>query len=128
MAVADDAPRRIQRYTDLKVWQAAMDLTDAIYSASDTFPKHEAFGLTSQIRRAAVSIPSNIAEGWGRGQTGEYLQFLRYSRGSLYEVETQIRIAERRGYVPSDTVRDILGATTQISKMLSGLMKSLKRG
>ncbi|WP_420455474.1 four helix bundle protein [Rubrivirga sp.] len=70
--MGDERTRPIKRYTDLTVWQSAMDFTDAIYGASATFPKHEAFGLTSQIRRAAVSIPSNIAEGWGRAQTGEY--------------------------------------------------------
>ncbi len=124
--MADERTRPIKRYTDLTVWQVAMDFTDAIYGASAIFPKHEAFGLTSQIRRAAVSIPSNIAEGWGRGRTGEYLQFLRYARGSLYEVETQLRIAARRGYIDSDAIPGLLGTSVQISKMLSGLMKSLK--
>ncbi|WP_412062148.1 four helix bundle protein [Rubrivirga sp. IMCC45206] len=121
------AAGRVDAYTDLKVWQAAMALADAIYDCTARFPKHETFGLASQLRRAAVSIPSNIAEGWGRGQTKEYLQFLRYSRGSLYEVETQIRIAGRREYVDAEEVRQILRDTDEISRMLAGLSKSLRR-
>ena len=116
---------RVTRYTDLKVWRAAMDLTDAVYEVSAHFPKAEAFGLTSQVRRAAVSIPSNIAEGWGRGRTKEYVQFLRYARGSLYEVETQLRVAGRRGYVERERVRALLAASSEISRMLAGLTKAL---
>ena len=102
-----------------------MNLADAIYDASGSFPKAEAFGLSSQIRRAAVSIPSNIAEGWGRGRSKEYLQFLRYARGSLYEVETQLRIAGRRGYVDPTTVKALLSDSVEISKMLAGLTKAI---
>lgn len=118
---------QIGRYTDLKVWQKSMDLTDAVYDATESFPRHEAFGLVSQVRRAAVSVPSNIAEGWGRGRSKEYVQFLRYPRGSLYEIETQLRIAERRRYVEPETVASILSVTVEISKMLSGLMRSLRQ-
>lgn len=114
------------RYTDLKVWQKAMDLTDAVYDATGSFPKSEAFGLTSQVRRAVVSVPSNIAEGWGRGRGKENVQFLRYARGSLYEVETQMRIAQRRNYIEARTLESILERTVEISKMLSGLAKSLR--
>ncbi|GAB5537601.1 MAG: four helix bundle protein [Rubricoccaceae bacterium] len=118
----------VQNYTGLKVWRASMDLTDLVYEATASFPKHELFGLTSQVRRAAVSIPSNIAEGWGRGKTGEYLQFLRYARGSLYEVETQLRIAVRRGYADQEVVGRLIASSTEISKMLAGLTKALQRG
>ena len=118
----------MERYTDLKVWQKAMALTDGVYAATVAFPRHETFGLASQRQRAAVSIPSNIAEGWGRGRSKEYVQFLHYACGSLYEVETQLRIAERRGYVDADTVSPLLAATTEISKMLSGLMRALGGG
>ena len=117
----------VKRYTDLAVWQLAMDLTDQVYAVSEAFPKHEAFGLTSQVRRAAVSIPSNIAEGWGRGKTGEYIQFLRYARGSLYEVETQLRIGSRRGYVDDSDIAPLLALSVRISKMISGLMRALRR-
>ena len=125
--MAERSSPRVKRYTDLVVWRAAMNLTDAVYAASDSFPKAEAFGLTSQIRRSAVSVPSNIAEGWGRGRSKEYLQFLRYARGSLYEVETQLRIAGRRGYVDGDTVRSILSDSVEVSKMLAGLTKAIER-
>ena len=102
-----------------------MDMVDAVYESSASFPKSEAFGLTSQVRRAAVSVPSNIAEGWGRHQTGEYIKFLRYARGSLYEVETQLRIATRRGFVSDDAIRPILDQTASISRMLNRLMQAL---
>ena len=117
--------KTVRHYTDLEVWQVAMDITDAVYGASASFPKDELFGLTSQIRRAAVSIPSNIAEGWGRGRTKEYVQFLRYARGSLYEVETQLRIAARRDYLSEDRLRPILRQTAAVSRMLVGLMRAL---
>ena len=117
---------RVQRYTDLKVWQAGMNLADAVYAITDDFPKSETFGLTSQLRRAAVSIPSNIAEGWGRGHTKEYVQFLRYARGSLYEVETQLQIAARRGYATEAQVQAALRSTVEISRMLAGLTRALR--
>ena len=120
------AYRPVRHYTDLEVWRVAMDVADAVYEASARFPKEELFGLTSQIRRAAVSIPSNIAEGWGRGRTKEYVQFLRYARGSLYEVETQLRIAERRGYLPDARLDLILGQTAAVGRMLVGLMRALR--
>ncbi len=118
---------RVDAYTGLKVWQAAMALADAIHDCTARFPKHETFGLASQLRRAAGSVPSHIAEGWGRGHTTEYLQFLRYARGSLCEVETQVRIAGRREYVDAERVRQILHDTDEISRMLAGLSKSLRR-
>ena len=102
-----------------------MDVADAVYDVSGSFPKAEAFGLTSQVRRAAVSVPSNIAEGWGRGRTKEYVQFLRYARGSLYEVETQLRIATRRGYLTDDQIAPILSQTGSVSRMLNALMRAL---
>ena len=116
---------RVDRYTDLLVWQKSMDLADAIYDFTASFPKTETFGLASQLRRAAVSIPSNVAEGWGRGRTKEYVQFLRYARGSLYEVETQVRIAGRQGYVEPERVEGLLVSTSEISRMLAGLAKAL---
>ncbi|WP_412070101.1 four helix bundle protein [Rubrivirga sp. IMCC43871] len=117
--------RAVRHYTDLEVWRLSMDLADAVYDVSASFPKVEAFGLTSQVRRAAVSVPSNIAEGWGRGRTREYIQFLRYSRGLLYEVETPLRIAQRRNYLPAGALRPILELSASISRMLNRLMQTL---
>ena len=118
--------RAVRHYTDLEVWRVGMDVADAVYNVSAGFPKSETFGLASQVRRAAVSVPSNIAEGWGRGRSKEYVQFLRYARGSLYEVETQLRIALRRGYMTDDQLLPILRRTDEVSRMLVGLMKSLR--
>ena len=120
------ARRRVERFTDLSVWQRAMELADGVYDATGAFPMSERFGLASQLRRAAVSVPSNIAEGWGRGRTKEYVQFLRYARGSLYEVETQLRIAARRGYIDPDRLSHLLGTIDEVSRMLAGLLKALR--
>lgn len=118
--------RSVQSYEDLEVWQRGMDLAGEVYRLTRTFPSEEKFGLTSQLRRAAVSISSNIAEGWGRGVTNEYLQFLRYARGSLYEVETQLRIAERNQYLSDEDLRTLLALTSTLSRMLLSLMRALR--
>jgi four helix bundle protein len=86
-------------YKDLIVWQKAMDLTEMVYQATKAFPREELYGLTNQVRRAAVSIPSNIAEGQARQSTAEFRNFLSLARGSLAEVETQLMIAQRLGYL-----------------------------
>lgn len=89
-----------QHYKDLIAWKKAMDLADLVYDFTEDFPKREIYSLTDQMRRAAVSIPSNIAEGQARHSNREFLHFLRNSRGSLAELETQILIAQRRRYLP----------------------------
>jgi four helix bundle protein len=96
-----------QNYRDLIAWQKAMDLVVAVYRATEQFPKEEIYALTSQIRRAAVSIPSNIAEGQGRGTVNEFTHFLRIAHGSLRELETQLLIAQRLEYLNSDVVRPL---------------------
>lgn len=116
----------MQSYTDLDVWQLGMELADEIYRLTGPFPEAEKFGLTSQLRRAAVSTPSNIAESWGRGSTNEYVQFLRYARGSLYEIETQLRISQRNSFLHEDDLRMMLVRTNRLGKMLLGLMRALK--
>lgn len=110
----------------LEVWQKAMGVAQAIYQATHTFPSHEQFGLTSQLRRAAVSIPANIAEGKGRYHTKEFLHFLFNARGSLYETVTLLRLALSLGYLSEKQHQLLLEQTQQIMSKLSGLINSLK--
>jgi four helix bundle protein len=107
-------------------YQQAMDLVAAVYEASKAFPREEQFGLTSQIRRAAVSIPSNIAEGHGKNSTGEYLQALGHARGSLYEVETQLAIAVRIGLMTEAQHSTIQERVESLAKTMEGLIKAIR--
>jgi four helix bundle protein len=118
----------VQSYRDLIAWQKAMDLVIDIYNSTHSFPKSETYGLISQLRRAAVSVPSNIAEGHGRRTTGEFKQFLGHALGSIMEIETQILIGERLGYIDSTKSRLLLGRTTEIGKIVNGLVRSLATG
>ena len=115
-----------QHYKDLIVWQKAMDLVAALYDATEGFPKRETYSLTDQMRRAAVSIPSNIAEGQAHYSNREFRHFLRHSRGSLAELETQILIAERRNYLTEPQTAELLSRTHEVGRILSGLLNSLK--
>ncbi len=119
--------KTIQSFRDLVVWQKSMDLVTAIYQLSRGLPKEEIFGLTSQIRRAAVSIPSNIAEGRGKSTKGEFQQFLHHSRGSLAEVETQIIIAKNLGYLSKEETEQLIEMTSEVGRLLHGLITSIKR-
>jgi len=114
-----------QSYRDLVVWQKAMEVVTEVYRVSQGFPKEEVYGLTSQLRRAAVSVPSNIAEGQGRKGAKEFQQFLAQARGSLLELETQIQIAQNLGYLQPVQVERLLQRTAEVGRMLNGLMKSL---
>ena len=114
-------------YRDLVAWQKAMDLVTAIYEATASFPKEELYGLTSQLRRAAVSIPSNIAEGQGRHGVAEFRHFLRQASGSLMELETQVMIVARLCYVSQDSADRILGRCAEAGRLLNGLVNSLDR-
>lgn len=113
------------KHSDLVVWQKAMDLVTAVYKMTGTFPSEERFGLSSQMRRAAVSIPSNIAEGHGRKATGAYINHLSIAYGSLMELETQIQIALRLNFIASLETSHLLEQTNEIGKMLNGLKNSL---
>ena len=115
----------VQSYKDLIVWRKAIDMVDMIYQITRNFPKEELYGLTNQLRRAAVSIPSNIAEGHARASTAEFLRFLSIARGSLAEVETQLLIAQRLGYLTNDQLTPILSLQIEINKMTNGLMAKL---
>jgi four helix bundle protein len=115
-----------QHYKDLIVWQKAMDLVNALYDATETFPKRETYSLTDQMRRAAVSVPSNIAEGQAHYSSREFRHFLRHSCGSLAELETQILIAQRRNYLTGSQMAELLNHTHEVGRILSGLLNSLK--
>jgi four helix bundle protein len=119
----------INSYQDLEVWEKAMGLVTEIYKNTQTFPKEERYGLTNQLRRASVSVPANIAEGWGCGTTKEYMQFLRIAGGSLLEVETLMTISHNLGpgYVNAQDLQEqILQKIIEISKMINALINSLK--
>jgi four helix bundle protein len=111
---------------DLIVWQEAADLVKVVYDATDAVPKREIYSLTDQIRRAAVSIPSNIAERQAHCSNREFPHFLRHSRGSLAEPQTQVIIAQRRNYRSDSPAADILKGSDEVSRIPSGLINSLK--
>jgi four helix bundle protein len=111
----------------LDVWNRAIDMTVDIYRLSDRFPKAEIYGLTSQTRRAAVSVPSNIAEGAARQTKKEFINYLHMAQGSLSELDTQLVIASRLKYLSVKTFEEIENAIETISKMITGLIKSLKK-
>jgi four helix bundle protein len=112
-------------YKDLVAWEKAMDLVTATYRSTARFPKEEQFGLTSQLRRAAVSIPSNIAEGQGRLSEKEFRYFLGQARGSLMEVETQLQIAKNLGYMEAEQTKELLESCAEVGRILNGLMASI---
>ena len=116
-----------QHYKDLIAWKKAMDLVNAVYDATDAFPKREMNSLTDQMRRAAVSIPSKMAEGQARYSNREFIHFLRNARGSLAELETQILGAEKRRYLSQEPAKDLLYRTNELSRLLSGLINSLNQ-
>jgi four helix bundle protein len=115
----------VESYRDLKVWQRAIEMTLAIYHVTSSFPKEELFSLTSQIRRAGVSVASNIAEGYGRGSKGEYKQFLAMARGSNFEVQTQLFLATKLGYGNPTDLKTADDLSTEVSKMLNSLLAKL---
>ena len=117
----------VQSYRDLIVWKKAMSLVLNIYRSTNAFPKTETYGLASQLRRAAVSIPSNIAEGQARLSTAEFKQSLGHARGSLMEVETYILLAQELGYLERDQSENMLAGTAEVGKILNGLLNSLGR-
>jgi four helix bundle protein len=116
---------RLRSYRDLVAWQKAMDLTVAVYRATAGFPRTEEFGLRGQMRRAAVSIPSNIAEGYARQTTKDYLRFLRQARGSAAELSTQCEAAMRLGMLPDVCAE--LERIEEVDRILHGLIEGVKR-
>jgi four helix bundle protein len=114
------------RYQDLRTWQRAIELAERVYAVTATLPPSELYGLKSQMRRCAVSVPSNIAEGQGRATRGEFQQFLGHARGSLYELETQTVIAAKVGYVGQADRDGLLEESKELGRMLNALIASLK--
>ena len=113
-------------YRDLLVWQKAMDLAVQCYEVTRTFPAEERYGLTSQIRRAVVSVPSNIAEGQTRFHTKEFLNHLSIARGSLAEMETELMIGQRVGFLTEERLQPLLALSDEIGRMTAGLRQSLE--
>ena len=116
----------VRSYQDLKVWQLGIEIAESVYRLTAMFPKHELYGLSSQMQRAAVSVPSNIAEGSSRDSTREYLRHLSIAVGSLAELETQLIIAHRLEYSAAAQQDELVGRIKEIGRMLSGLQRSLR--
>jgi four helix bundle protein len=110
----------------LKVWQEAMSVAERVYPVTSCFPKDEVYGMTSQIRRAAVSIAANVAEGHGRENSGSFIQFLRVSQGSLKELETHLLLAARVGLVTTEEIEPVLRQCDELGRMLRGLIRSIQ--
>ena len=116
----------LQSYKELVVWQKAMDLATLVYRLTESFPKREIYGLAAQLRRCGVSVPSNIAEGYGRSSRREYIQFLSIAQGSLKELETQAILARNLNYASAGQADLILSRAEVVGKLLGGLIRSLK--
>jgi four helix bundle protein len=114
-------------FEDLRAWQCSMSLALEIYRTTNDFPKHEIYGLTSQLRRAAVSVPSNIAEGKGRNSDKELCQFLNHARGSVCEVQTQLMLAQRIGYLDKLQGDRLLAQAAEVVRLLNGLIRSFRQ-
>ena len=117
---------RIRSFKDLEVWQVGMELVEEVYRFSAEFPSDERFGLTSQIRRASVSVPSNIAEGHGRESTQDFVRFLRMTQGSVKEVETQAMLCQRLGFASESDADRVLELADRVGRMTRGLIRSLQ--
>lgn len=116
----------IQSYNEIKAWQLGMELVTLVYQLTERFPQNEMFGLTNQIRRASVSVPSNIAEGFGRNSNGDFSHFLSMANGSLCEVETQLLIAKNLGFITQDAYEQLINKTLECGKVLRAFWKSVR--
>ena len=117
----------MKSYKELEVWQRAIELAILVHNSAKSFPREEIYALGSQINRAAISVPANIAEGWGRGKTREYLFFLTIARGSLLELETHCILAQRFGYLKDDVYAQLLKEIERVAMMLNKLISTLRR-
>ena len=117
----------METHKDLRVWQQSIEMVTSIYLMTQSFPKEEMFGLVSQLRRASVSVPSNIAEGYARGTDKEKLHFLRISSGSMSEVETQLLLSLNLGYIDQEKYNELSEIVTSVWKQLNSLITSIKK-
>ena len=116
----------MKTFRDLLVWQKAMDLVTEVYKHSRMFPKEESYGLTSQLRRCAVSIPSNLAEGYGRRSNNEFNRFTQIATGSLYELQTQLELSMRLGYIKDEDYTGLHDQSREVERMLNSLTRTLQ--
>jgi len=123
--VAEAQRHKVKTYRDLLVWQKSMQLVTKIYLSTKSLPKEEVYGLISQIRRSCISIPSNIAEGYGRNSTNDYIRFLQIASGSLYELQTQLEICLNLNYLSKKSFEEIFEQSREIERMLSSLIRKL---
>lgn len=128
-SILEDSPAYdgIKDFTDLRVWRLGIDLAEEIYRKTSPFPQRERYGLASQLQRAAVSVPSNIAEGNARNRTGDYLRFLAIARGSLAEIKTQLIVATRLGYLNQSSANGVLKLVDDIVRQLTALYSAIER-
>jgi len=125
--VTTASPENIRTYRDLVAWQLGMDLVQTVYGLTNSFPKVEQFGLTSQMRRASVSIPANIAEGYGRGRKAEFRRFLEIARGSLFELQTHAELVRRFGWIKGPRLKESRELMQRLDAVLAGLIGLVKR-
>jgi four helix bundle protein len=118
----------VKSFRDLQVWQRSIQLSVSVYRLTKDFPREEIYGMTNQMRRASVSVASNIAEGHGRMSTGEYRQFLGMARGSNSELQTQLEIARALGFGNSKVIEEVEGLSFEVGKMISGVLNAIKDG
>jgi len=118
---------QIRTYRDLIAWQKAFDLGKLIYELTQEFPQEERFGLTAQLRKGGVSIASNIAEGYGRGSSSDYIRFLKIARGALYELDTQLLFATELGFLEFDYYEEAKSALDETERILAALIRSIER-
>jgi four helix bundle protein len=119
--------KSIRTFRDLVAWQKAIALTRLVYRLTGTFPSDERFGLVIQMRRAAVSVPANIAEGYGRGARQEYIRYIQMARGSLFELQTHAEIAHGQGWMTDSAFREFNQSAEEVDRIVSGLLRSLKQ-
>lgn len=117
---------RIRTYRDLVAWQLGMELVERVYRTTGSFPEAEKFGLTSQMRRSSVSVPANIAEGFGRGRKAEFRRFLEIGRGSLFELQTHAELARRLGLIKGQSLKELRELMQRLDAVLAGLMGSVR--